>query len=62
MVELLFKQLLNRGYKANDITPVFTFKINAKDCRSFQPSTSSSASRFYLDEKRVFFTMNIVGN
>ena len=57
MVELLFKRLLNRGYKASDITPIFNeaaLKINAKVCHSFIPSSSSSA-KSSLAEKRVFF-------
>ena len=57
MTELLFKRLLNRGYNASDISPVFNeaaLKINTKDCRSFTPSTSSP-SKSSLSEKRIFF-------
>ena len=57
MTELLFKRLLNRGYNASDISPIFNeaaFKINAKDCRSYTPSTTRS-SKVSLSEKKIFF-------
>ena len=57
MTELLLKRLLNRGYKARDISPIFNeaaLKINAKDCHYFKHSTSSS-SKSSLSEKRIFF-------
>ena len=55
MVELLFQQFLNRGYKDTDIVPVFSkagAQIEGKDFRFFTPTTSSTST---LNEKRVFF-------